>query len=133
MAEDAGPLTLQTALPTSGDVGKVVEEEAEGAELAPPLFGGGGGTSSSSISAAIFCSVALRSATRSAMRASRSLSSSSCRDSGTKNETLNPRHHSIFDYLFHISRKMNHSLNSERKFTRANMLNTCYYNMFPQS
>lgn len=79
-AEEAG------LLPTSGGAGKGMDGEVEEAGPALALFGGrsgvgGGGTFSSSLSAASFCSVALRSAIRSAMRASRSLSSSSCRDS----------------------------------------------------
>lgn len=64
----------------AGDVGEVREEEA--------ALGGGGrsgvagdGTFKSFMSAASFCSVALRSATKSAMSASKSLSSSSWRDS----------------------------------------------------
>lgn len=96
MAEDAGLLAPLAVLPPSGDVG-VQEEDVE---TAPRLLGGrsgcggGGGTFRSSISAASFCSVALRSATRSAMRASRSLSSSSCRDSGRDEKNSHRSHKS---------------------------------------
>lgn len=87
VAEEAGLLRLLPAL-LSGDVG--LARCAEGEGLSRSFFisscgGGGGGRSSaeaggggrSSICAASFCSVAFRSATRSAMRASKSLSSSS--------------------------------------------------------
>lgn len=87
MAEEARLLTPLAVLPTSGDAGRVMEEEDAGTP--PTLFGGrsgvgGGCTFSSSLSVASFSSVASRSAIRSAMRASRSLSSSSCRDSNNK-------------------------------------------------
>lgn len=83
---------MLAVLPTSGDEREVMEEEEEVVEeagAAPPLFGGragvaGEGTFGSSLSAVSFCSVASRSAIRSAMRESRSLSSSSCRDSKTE-------------------------------------------------
>lgn len=72
----------------SGDAGEVREEEVEAGIVFRPLGGGGksggggDGVLRCFISAASFCSVALRSATKSAMSASKSLSSSSCRDSG---------------------------------------------------
>lgn len=88
-SEEAGLLTL--LLPTSGDEGEVIEEEVEETGRPPALFGGragvgGEGNFGSSFSTANFSSVALRSAIRSAMRASRSLSSSSCRDSNTRKD-----------------------------------------------
>lgn len=78
MAEEERLLALLPVL-LAGDIG----EAREGAGWMPRSLGGGGdGTFKLCISAASFSSVALRSATRSAMRASRSLSSSSLRDSG---------------------------------------------------
>lgn len=62
----------------AGDVGEVKEEEGGGGGRSG---GAGDGTFKSFMSAASFCSVALRSATKSAMSASKSLSSSSWRDS----------------------------------------------------
>lgn len=82
MAEEAGLLTLLLVLPSS-DVGEVREEELEAGIVFRPLGGdgksggGGDGVLRSLISAASFCSVALRSATKSAISASKSLSSSS--------------------------------------------------------
>lgn len=80
----AGALTLPLLLPFLND-----GDELEGAGWVLRTLGGGGrsggggdGSSRPRISAAIFSSVALRSATRSAMSASRSLSSSACKDSG---------------------------------------------------
>lgn len=70
-----------------GNEGDVIEEASWSLR---PLDGGGssdegfGGTSRPCISAASFSSVALRSATRSAMRASKSLSSKSFRDACKK-------------------------------------------------
>ncbi len=88
-AEEAEVLTLLLVL-LAGDVGEAREDA--GFVLRP--WGGGGrsdeggdGTFRSSISAASFCSVALRSATKSAMRASKSLSSSSLRDSVIRGES----------------------------------------------
>lgn len=83
MAEEAEVLTLLLVL-LAGDVGEAREEA--GCVFRPiggggRSDGGGDGTFRPSISAASFSSVALRSATRSAMRASKSLSSSSLRDS----------------------------------------------------
>lgn len=87
MAEEAGVLTLLPALLTASDAGKA-REEAEWV-LRPSggggrSDGGGDGTFRPCISAASFSSVALRSATRSAISASKSLSSSSWRDSGVR-------------------------------------------------
>lgn len=82
MVEEAGVLTLLLALPPS-DVGEAREGELEAGIVFRPLGGGGKsdgggeGVLRSFISAASFCSVALRSATKSAMSASKSLSSSS--------------------------------------------------------
>lgn len=80
---------MLTLLPVllAGDVGEAREEA--GCALRPlggggRSVGGGDGTFRPSISAASFSSVALRSATRSAMSASKSLSSSSWRDSGVR-------------------------------------------------
>lgn len=84
MAEEAGVLTLLLVLP-AGDVGE--GRKGAGCVLGPlggggRSGGGGDGNFRPCLSAASFSSVASRSATRSAMRASRSLSSSSWRDSG---------------------------------------------------
>lgn len=83
-------LTLLLAL-LAGDVGDGREVEA-GTEQRPIGGGGrsdgGGGTIISCIPAASFCSVAFRSATKSAMSASRSLSSSSWRDSGVRGQSV---------------------------------------------
>lgn len=82
MVEEAGVLTLLLVL-LSSDVGEVKEEDLEAGIVFSPLGGGGksggggDGVLRSFISAASFCSVALRSATKSAMSASKSLSSSS--------------------------------------------------------
>lgn len=90
-SEEAGVLTLLLEV-LSGDVGEVVEEG--GKTVLWRLLGGGGGGRSgddtfwSSMPAASFCSVALMSATRSAMRASKSLSSSSYRDSGGERQLI---------------------------------------------
>lgn len=83
-------LTLLPAL-LVGDVGDGKEVEA-GTEKKPigggRSDGGGDGIFRSCISAASFCSVALISATKSAMSASRSLSSSSWRDSGVRRQSV---------------------------------------------
>ena len=85
MAEEVGVLTLLLLL-LAGDVG---EARDNAGRVLRPLGGrpggdrpggGGDGAFRPSISAASFSSEALRSATRSAMRASRSVSSSSWRD-----------------------------------------------------
>lgn len=85
MLEEDGVVTLLLVLLFPGEVDDDDVMEEAGWKLSP-LGGGGwsdeddGGTSRPCISAASFSSVALRSATRSAMRASKSLSSSSFRD-----------------------------------------------------
>lgn len=84
-------LTLLLVL-LAGEVGDGREVEA-GTEQRPTggggrSDGGGDGTFKSFISAASFCSVAFKSATKSAMSASRSLSSSSWRDSGVRRQFL---------------------------------------------
>lgn len=82
MAEEALPLTLLPAL-LLGDVEEVKEKEEE-EEDGTLLRSGGGGDGRSCISIASFCSAALRSA----MSASKSLSSSSWRDSGVRGQSV---------------------------------------------
>lgn len=89
-AEGEGVLTLLLML-LAGDV---VEAKEEAGWLLRPWGGGGrsceggDGTFRPCISAASFSSVALRSATKSAMSASRSFSSSSLRDSGVRGKSV---------------------------------------------
>lgn len=90
MEEEAGVLTLLLVL-LAGDAGEA--RERAGCALRPlggggKSDGGGDGTFRPSISAASFSSVALRSATKSAMSASKSLSSSSWRDSGVRRKPV---------------------------------------------
>lgn len=86
MAEEAGVLILLLMLLAGdvGEAGKVLRPLGGGGRSG----GGGDGTFRSCISAASFCSVALRSAIKSAMRASRSLSSNSWRDSGVRRQSV---------------------------------------------
>ena len=92
MAEEAEVLTLLLVL-LAGDTGEA--RVGAGFVLGPVGSGGGGrsavvgdGVFRPCISAASFSSVALRSATKSAMRASKSLSSSSWRDSGVRRKSV---------------------------------------------
>lgn len=89
-AEEAGVLTLLLALLAgdAGEAGCVVRPLGGGGRP----DGGGDGAFRPCISAASFSSVALRSATRSAMSASKSVSSSSWRDSGVRNRIILSRH-----------------------------------------
>lgn len=90
MAEEAGVLTLLPVL-LAGEVGEAYDEAGcvlRSVGGGGKSDGGGDGTFRPCISAASFSSVALRSATKSAMSASRSVSSSSLRDSGVRRKWI---------------------------------------------